>query len=66
MLREWIAKEPDILIQRNGNGQRKGTTGRVVSLPQMEDYLHEPFLKLRVQGVQVKRQYSRPRQLSSS
>jgi len=33
MLREWIAKESDILIQRNGNGQRKGTTGLVASLP---------------------------------
>jgi len=53
MLREWIAKESDILIQRNG--QRKSTTGRVTSLPQMEDYLHEQFLKLRVQGVKVKR-----------
>ena len=66
MLREWIAKESDILIQRNGNGQRKGITGRVASLPQIEDYLHEHFLKLRVQGGEVKRQYSRPSQLSSS
>ena len=53
MLWEWIAKESDILIQRNG--QWKGITGGVASLPQMEDYLHEQFLKLRVQGVKVKR-----------
>ena len=53
MLREWIAKESDILIQRNG--QWKGTIGRVASLPQMEDYLHEQFLKPRVQEVKVKR-----------
>jgi len=46
MLRKWIAKESDTLIQRNE--QQKGTTGRVASLPQMKDYLHEQFLKLRV------------------
>ena len=37
MLRDWIAKESEILSQRKG--QHKGTTGRYANLPETEQYL---------------------------
>jgi len=53
MLRDWTAKDLVILSQRSA--QRKGTIGRAASLPQLEDYLHERFLEMRIQGIKVKR-----------